>query len=671
MKFGSRLKEAILPDWEPFYLDYDLLKKKLGKAQQDTFTDRDETEFVEMLDANLEKVYAFHTSTLNILRQEINKASVQHGIKKEKINKLANDISRLEKFSRFNYTGFLKIVKKHDRYTDYILRPMFMVRLNQCPFWKENEDLDALLIQLSQLFSKIRDSDPVKASTSLQPILTGEERRTVIKRFFVHTDDIFELKTNILRHLPVLVYHNQDGTKVTEQDIDPPISTLYLDNIDMDTYTSRVESTPGSQIIRLRWYGSAHDNKSISFERRTLKGENQIDTKEKFIIKDKYVLGFLEGKDTFLKKSLEKMKASAKSQKDMEDYSSLVQSIQQHILDKHMEPVLRTYYKRTAFQIPGDSGVRMALDTDLCFIREDGDIRPTGCWRRPDADIDFPFSHLPPSHVNRYPYATFEVKLDLAAKEDEPRWVVDLQESGLLEEAYQFSKFVHGMAIMFDTRVPLLPYWLAQIDEDRKVLPVLPSQIPSVMSARKGKERAMTTERSALLTEGKPSYASIVRGDQSIGRESGPSTAILGEEEERLCLDDDPGSFVLPPGVKIPKKVTTSIKVEPKVFFANERTYFSWMRFGTMLTTFSLALFNAGDAVGKISGIVYTLIAISTLIYGVGLYYRRRELIRARKSGPYDEMWGPTVICMALMVAVGLNAYLKFTISTPSLLYFY
>lgn len=301
----------------------------------------------------------------------------------------------------------------------------------------------------------------------------------------------------------------------------------------------------------------------------------------------------------------------------------------------------------------------MALDTDLCFIREDDlKTRPQGCWRRPDADIDFPFSHLPATDVNRYPYATFEVKLNLAPDEGEPRWVVDLEESGLLEEAYQFSKFVHGMAIMFDTRVPLLPYWLAQIDEDRKVLPVLPSQLPS--TSKKGKERAIT-ERTELLSGTKVSYASIV----SRSPESQDTTQPSIVQEEGSSSE-----FALPPGVKIPKKVTTSIKVEPKVFFANERTYFSWMRFGTMLTTFSLALFNAGDAVGKISGIVYTLIAISTLIYGVGMYYRRRELIRARKAGPYDDLMGPTIICLALMGAVGLNAYLKFTLS-PSLLYFY
>lgn len=93
------------------------------------------------------------------------------------------------------------------------------------------------------------------------------------------------------------------------------------------------------------------------------------------------------------------------------------------------------------------------------------------------------------------------------------------------------------------------------------------------------------------------------------------------------------------------------------------------MSFGTLLSTFSLALFNAGDAVGKLSGIVYTLVSVSTLMYGMGLYYRRRELIRNRSGGPYDEVMGPTIICLALIFAVGLNAYLKFTVKSPSLFY--
>lgn len=376
--------------------------------------------------------------------------------------------------------------------------------------------------------------------------------------------------------------------------------------------------------------------------------------------------------------------------------------------------MLRTYYRRTAFQIPGDRSVRMALDTDLCFIREDSQLfpddkterRPADTWRRPDADTNFPFENLKnESDINRYPFATFEIKLELAPNEREPEWIIDLEESGILEEAFDFSKFVHGIAVMFDTRVPLLPYWLAQMDNDIQQLPTLPSNSPSVGQKNlKGKSKApsevdsihsdsrarasgSTNERSSLLGHGGDrSYGARqlppvdetyeVEGEEGlpsrfVNNISGVFDKFMGRAHiQNKSLQQDLAPVILPPGVKIPKKVITPLRVEPKVFFANERTYFSWMSFGTLISTFSLALFNAGDAVGKLSGIVYTLVSISILLYGMGLYYRRRELIHNRAAGPYDELVGPTVICFALMFAVGLNAYLKFTVKNPSLLYF-
>lgn len=585
----------------------------------------------------------------------------------DKINRAADDINRLEKFTRFNYTGFLKIVKKHDRHTNYILRPMFMVRLNQCPFWKDVEDNDALLIKLSSLFSQVRGSHPGQSmsfqpSTSLmrESVLAGQNKnttRTVLKRFVVHTDDILELKTTILRHLPVLVYRNTKGAQ-QQDDIDPPISTLYLDNQDLDSYCSRVEFKPASQIIRLRWYGSAKGNKSISVERRTLEDENRGELKDKFTIKDKYVDGFLHGDRLFLDKYKRKMQNNGSSPEDIQTFEDLFTSIQKQIMENKMAPVLRTYYKRTAFQIPGDRTVRMALDTDLCFIREDKQKEDE--WCRSDVTTDFPFRSLQEGvDINRYPYATFEIKLALGPQESEPRWIVDLEQSGLLEEANQFSKFVHGMAVLFDTRVPLLPYWLAQLDETPKL--ILEEERPPIMKR--------PTQQSA--------YGSIALSMEPEASTSNTTTTephwIWENFKKSIMPKDDQQEeehLQLPPGVKIPKKVKTPIKVEPKVFFANERTYFSWMRFGTVLSTFSLALFNSGDAVGKISAILYTLIAVSVLMYGAGLYYRRRELIRERLPGPYDELVGPTVICFALLFAVGLNAYLKFTNTHSSNLYF-
>ncbi|KAI8644633.1 hypothetical protein BD408DRAFT_462268 [Parasitella parasitica] len=118
--------------------------------------------------------------------------------------------SRKVKFARFNYTGFLKIVKKHDRHTNYILKPMFMVRLNECPFWKKEEDNNALLIKLSFLFSQIRNNGSLKSMSFQQLLSTSliktpefglDARCTVVKKLFVRTNDVLELKTYVLRHL--------------------------------------------------------------------------------------------------------------------------------------------------------------------------------------------------------------------------------------------------------------------------------------------------------------------------------------------------------------------------------------------------------------------------------------------------------------------------------------
>ncbi|ORZ17341.1 VTC domain-domain-containing protein [Absidia repens] len=748
MKFGSQLRDAIYHEWKDAYLDYDGLKKKLRKAEKDTpFSERDEVEFVELLDSNLEKVYAFHQEKMDDIRTRTdhwaemiasqlpsNDTVEEMGRIQENINDIADDINRLARYSRINYTGFLKIVKKHDRHTNYVLRPMFMVRLNQCPFW--NESNDTLLLKLSQLFAQVRQGgktmsfqQPAPTNTiisqQLQTSATYEPQqqksRTIVKRFFVQADNVLELKTYVLRHLPVLVYRDNSGKK---DNIDPPISTLYLDNADLDAYNSRVESAQGSQIIRLRWYGSAKRNNSIAFERRTLAEENCGELKDRFVIKDKYINDFLNGGHAYINKYSQKLRNTAgKTEKDVEDFQQLVNQVQQTILSDHMKPVLRTYYKRTAFQIPGDKKVRMALDTDLCFLREDSGVfdkterRPEDSWRRPDADVEFPFTNIPETDINRYPFATFEIKMDLAPGQSEPEWVTDLQESGILEEAFDFSKFVHGIAVMFDTRVALLPYWLAQMGDDLDELPVLPSQTPSVGKKThhpqydsKGKGRAAsgeeddndnrdglrqrppqssttddndTNERTSLLQQNNAStssYTTFPRLKEPETREEPPTWAQrcmndLGTVMRHLFLAQESSvsstssPVVLPPGIKLPKKVITPLRVEPKVFFANERTYFSWMSFGTLLATFSIALFNAGDAVGKVSGVVYTLVSLSTLLYGMGLYYRRRELIRQRAAGPYDDMAGPTAICFALLFAVGLNAYLKFTVKSPSLLY--
>lgn len=59
---------------------------------------------------------------------------------------------------------------------------------------------------------------------------------------------------------------------------------------------------------------------------------------------------------------------------------------------------MRSFYNRTAFQLPGDARVRISLDTELSLIREDnwdGRTRAGANWRRTDIGIDYPFDQIP------------------------------------------------------------------------------------------------------------------------------------------------------------------------------------------------------------------------------------------------------------------------------------
>lgn len=271
----------------------------------------------------------------------------------DEINGIADDVNHLAKYSHLNYTGFLKIVKKHDRHTDYVLRPMFMVRLNQCPFWKQN--YDPLLFKLSELFFSVRSGGRSMSFTQPSPLvdITQGGTQTFLRKstkFFVKPEDVVEVKTAILRHLPVLIYNPADGNANTSSlgnldggkryNADPSITSIYLDNSSLDLYTSKIERAEQAQAIRLRWYGSVEEGGSqeIFVERKVEQEEETGELKDRFAIKDKYVAAYLSGEYS-MEKTLRKMKENkATTQKEIEDFEKLTTEIQRVIVGKKLQP---------------------------------------------------------------------------------------------------------------------------------------------------------------------------------------------------------------------------------------------------------------------------------------------------------------------------------------------
>ena len=104
-------------------------------------------------------------------------------------------------------------------------------------------------------------------------------------------------------------------------------------------------------------------------------------------------------------------------------------------------PVVRTFYNRTAFQLPGDARVRISFDTNLTLVREDNwdnGKRSGSNWRRMDIGIDWPFEQLPKEDLELFPYGVLEVKLQTQFGQEPPKWVTDLVQSHLVEAVPKF-----------------------------------------------------------------------------------------------------------------------------------------------------------------------------------------------------------------------------------------
>ncbi|KZP00213.1 putative VTC1-protein controls Sec18p/NSF-dependent priming of snares and [Calocera viscosa TUFC12733] len=109
------------------------------------------------------------------------------------------------------------------------------------------------------------------------------------------------------------------------------------------------------------------------------------------------------------------------------------------------------------------------------------------------------------------------------------------------------------------------------------------------------------------------------------------------------------------------KRIALPIRIEPKVFFANERTFLSWLHFTVVLGGLAVGLLNFGDRVGKISAAMFSVVAVSIMIYALVIYHWRAASIRRRSGGPYDDRLGPTILCIFLLTAIITNFVLRFT----------
>lgn len=121
----------------------------------------------------------------------------------------------------------------------------------------------------------------------------------------------------------------------------------------------------------------------------------------------------------------------------------------------------------------------------------------------------------------------------------------------------------------------------------------------------------------------------------------------------------------LPPGVSKPDywiKDQGPVKVEAKVWLANQRTFIKWQHVSILLASLSLGLYNAAgenNNLARALGIVYTILAVFAAAWGYGIYMWRVRLIERRSGKDFDAISGPIIVCAGLIIALLLNFIFK------------
>jgi SPX domain protein involved in polyphosphate accumulation/uncharacterized membrane protein YphA (DoxX/SURF4 family) len=747
MRFGKTLRHAVYEPWKDKYIDYGKLKSLLREddvngedsdSEDAQWTEQDEEAFVqELLNVQLDKVNSFQAETSQQLRdrtsaceaklrrlaptaeQEATALSDQERrtIASEvlqELDSITKEVSELEKYSRINFTGFLKAAKKHDRKRGarYKVKPLLQVRLSQLPF--NSEDYSPLVHRLSVMYAFVREA------LSQNVVQTKESERLHSRdvyasyKFWVHSDNVLEVKTLILRRLPVLIYNPGASKNIDTMTDDPTITSLYFDNPRFDLYNQKVARAPEAGSLRLRWTGQLKDKPPIFLEKKIV-GEDNSSREVRVQLKEKHVKEFLDG-NYHLDKRVHRMEDMNNGESaEAEGLKKDVEELQSFIRENDLQPMLRANYTRTAFQIPGDDRIRISLDTNLALIREDAldserPCRDPSDWHRTDLDnaaMTYPYSDIRTGEIARFPHCLLEIKLRGKAHDSE--WVNDLMASHLVKEAPRFSKFVHGVAQLFEDHVNSFPFWLGELENDIRRDPETAFHEEQNRLAKRAEEDSAVG--SFLGGPGNPKHHfvgsplsrwNVFQGDLARGNlrrpsavhDAHPNPRIISFEPQQRDIASQaepeqdtetsqpaPSRFTsmlssmgltkpkwmgqetvsLPPGVRHPGvwiKDTGPVRVESKVWLANQRTFIKWLHISILLSSLSLGLYNAAGKQNRIAqalAVVYTFFALFSATWGWYMYEKRARLIRQRSGKDLDNMIGPLVVCIGLAIALVLN----------------
>lgn len=114
------------------------------------------------------------------------------------VEKAGESFLKLEKYVNLNFTGFHKILKKHDRRLPNPCRTFYLGRLHD-QSWVRGDYSD-VIVTMSRVYSAIRGDEEIEAKESEKQDFVRSTRK-----YWVHTEDVSRVKYIVLQHLPVFL----------------------------------------------------------------------------------------------------------------------------------------------------------------------------------------------------------------------------------------------------------------------------------------------------------------------------------------------------------------------------------------------------------------------------------------------------------------------------------
>lgn len=637
-----------------------------GMPIEKAVADMTQEQFYSFLEQEMRKIEQFTKKmvrdvrdTLHAVENEVNGRKPSDADKlrlQSKVDTAADDFLKLEKFVNINFLGFHKILKKHDRHLPNPCKSFYISRLHD-QNWVRGDYSD-VIVMMSRVYGAIRGDATVQEKES-----AAQNFCRSTSKYWVHTENISKVKYILLQHLPVFLQKSMDGESDSQL-----TNSVYLDNHAMELYHGRLDKSPGAIALRLRWYGTGTPE-IVFVERKTHRESwaGEVSVKERFIIPESKVPSLLDG--TFdIEGEMKKMRAKGKKEEDINEWLTLVKEITQAIDSKQLQPCVRTQCMRTAFQIPFDATVRVSLDTNLNMINERTEeaLRGERWFRDP---------HVPllPEDITRFPHAVLEIKLEIVEGNVAPQWVTDLIHSGLCMQVHKFSKFIHGCASLMPEDVQAVPYWIDDVTIADSLKHNQGAQLLKGGNVGKGYDHLIPHDKDGKVKpkiqpkQSKPMLENAKTTGQQWVPQAGSQQIELHEIHGSLC-----DSCYEPPddcycaswyGAASIGDVNTQ-KVEPKLNFANERTFMSWLGMAVSLSAISMGVlaYASGNSDGRAEVFALMMLPVSLLfiVYAVTTFLWRSVKIRVREAERWDDPYGPVLLTLVLIIALTVQFIVKF-----------